>query len=87
MSSLQLPPQLEAALAQPPPAGLTPPEQGEAQDQEDPLDVLQECIQNLPKVISALPDPQDTQDAVQALHILTRIQTRMMRQSGSSQGQ
>jgi len=73
---------------QPPPAGLTPLEQGEPADKENPLDVLQECIQALPGVIAALPDPQDTQDAVQALHILARIQTRLMaRQNAASPGQ
>jgi hypothetical protein len=48
----------------------------------DPLTVLQECIQQLPSVIAALPDPRDTQDATRALLLLTGIQTRMMSQQG-----
>lgn len=48
----------------------------------DPLTVLQECIQGLPGVIAALPDPRDTQDATRALLLLTGIQTRMMSQQG-----
>lgn len=71
---------------QPLPAGLGSQDQGSSQ--EDPLQVLQECIQALPGVIAALPDPQDVQDAVQALHILSRIQTRLMKgQNAAPQGQ
>jgi hypothetical protein len=44
----------------------------------DPLATLQQCIQALPAVIAALPDPRDTQDATKALLILTGIQTRLM---------
>lgn len=53
---------------------------------ESPLEVLQDCINGLPKVIAALPDPQDTQDATQALLILTRIQTRMMARQSQGNG-
>lgn len=67
--------------SQPPPAGLNP-EQGEPADQEDPLDVLQECIQAVAKTMSALPDPQDTHDAGKALSLLTGIQMRMMKGAG-----
>jgi hypothetical protein len=70
------------------PAGLSGGDQGYDQN-EPPLQVLQDCINGLPKVISALPDPQDTQDATQALLTLTKIQTRLFqRQSqGRQQGQ
>jgi hypothetical protein len=67
---------------QPLPQGLQEP--GEAPDKEDPLDVLQECIQALPGLLNALPDPQDVQDATQALLILSRIQTRLMSKQQSS---
>ena len=91
--SLQLPEGLMQALqgAQggPPPPGGIPSgmqsDQGEDQA-EDPLEVLQDCIQGLPKVIASLPDPQDTQDATQALLILTKIQTHLMARN-QSQGQ
>ena len=53
---------------------------------EPPLAVLQDCINGLPKVIAALPDPQDTQDATQALLILTRVQTRLMKNQGGASG-
>lgn len=53
---------------------------------ESPLEVLQDCINGLPRVIAALPDPQDTQDATQALLVLTRIQTRLMNRQGGSGG-
>lgn len=68
------------------PAGLSGGDQAYDQN-EKPLEVLQDCINGLPKVIAALPDPQDTQDAVQALGILTRIQTRLMKSQGGPQGQ
>lgn len=53
-------------------------------DSSDPLKVLQDCIQKLPEVLSALPDPQDVQDATQALLTLTKIQTRLMNKQGPS---
>lgn len=69
---MSVPPDILAAL------------QGQAgpQNSPDPLQALQECIQTLPGVIAALPSPQDTQDATQALLILTRIQTRLMGNGG-----
>lgn len=83
--SLQLPEGLAQALqGGQPPQGLPQGLQADTQDQTaDPLEVLQECIQALPKAIAALPDPQDTQDAVAALHILTKVQTRLMKSQGS----
>lgn len=87
--SLQLPegvdPQMLAQMLsqQAPPSGLGQDEDAAADQQEDPLQILQECIQQLPRVIAALPDPQDTQDATQALLTLTKIQTRMMRGGGT----
>lgn len=81
--SLQLPEGIAQALqgGQGIPQGL---EGGGQPEQQDPLQVLQECIQQLPKVIAALPDPQDTQDATQALLTLTKVQTRLMtKQQGS----
>jgi len=55
---------------------------GQDDGAQDPLGTLQQCIQSLPGVIAALPDPRDTQDATRALLILTGIQTRMMSQGG-----
>jgi len=52
----------------------------------DPLQTLQTCIQALPGVIAALPDPRDTQDAIRALQILAGIQTRLMTGPGGGGG-
>jgi hypothetical protein len=52
----------------------------------DPLTTLQQCIQQLPGVIAALPDPRDVQDATRALLILTQIQQRMMTPQQGAQG-
>jgi len=52
----------------------------------DPLATLQQCIQTLPAVIAALPDPRDTQDATRALLLLTGIQTRLMQPQGAGGG-
>lgn len=73
----QLPPELMAQLGV---AGTPGPAAGYGQDMtsSDPLSVLQQCIQTLPSVIAALPDPRDTQDATRALLLLTGIQTRLM---------
>jgi hypothetical protein len=78
--NLQLPePDPAQAQGGPLPAGLGG--GGYDQDQqEDPLQVLQKCIQQLPRVIHALPDPKDVEDAVSALKILASIQTRLMKQ-------
>lgn len=80
--SLQLPEGLAQALqaGQPLPQGLAP---GRDDQTPDPLEVLQECIQGLHGVVAALPDPQDTHDAAQALLILTKVQKRLM---GEQQG-
>ena len=53
----------------------------------DPLTTLQTCIQQIPGVIAALPDPRDVQDATRALLLLTGIQTRMMSQQGQQSPQ
>lgn len=89
--SLQLPEGVDPAVlahldgAGGPPPGLPQGLQGgyDAGASGDPLKVLQDCIQELPKVIAALPDPQDTQDATQALLTLTKIQTRLMGKQAS----
>ncbi len=64
--------------------GLGPsPDTPEAQ-QADPLSSLQDAIHSVTAAMVALPDPQDTQDAAQALTILARIQTRQMRGAGAA---
>lgn len=74
--SQMLPPQIAQMLQQ------GPPDQGGA----DPLSQLQDCMNQLHTVIAALPDPQDTQDAIGALQILARVQTRLQKASpGASQ--
>lgn len=55
--------------------------------QPDPLTALQEVIQMLPAVMSALPDPRDTQDVVRALLLLTGVQTRLMGNGPQGQSQ
>lgn len=88
--SLQLPEGLDpAVLAQLGDQGAPPLPQGlqgedDYSESNDPLKVLQDCIEGLPKVIAALPDPQDTQDAIQALHILAKIQTRLSGKQASN---
>jgi len=64
------------------PPGLA--DQGGYQPGADPLQVLQECIQSIPGLLNALPDPRDVQDATRALLLLTGIQTRLMQ--GGAQG-
>jgi hypothetical protein len=84
-----VPPELLAQLGvqgAPGPPGLAPGEPGDGGYGGDPLSVLQECIQSLPAVIAALPDPRDTQDATRALLLLTGIQTRMMSPQGAPGG-
>lgn len=80
---MSVPPELLAQLGvqgAPGPPGLAPGGPDDGGYGGDPLSVLQECIQQLPAVIAALPDPRDTQDAVKALQLLAGIQTRMMSQ-------
>jgi hypothetical protein len=83
---VSVPPELLAQLgvsgAQGPPGYAADQTGGQGGQGGDPLTVLQECIQSLPGVIAALPDPRDTQDATRALLLLTGIQTRMMSQQG-----
>lgn len=81
MNGLQIPPDAGPPQPSPLPGGLADTGQDE---QQDPLAVLQECIQALPGVIASLPDPQDTQDAIKALQILAGIQTRLMRGAGGA---
>ena len=55
---------------------------------QDPLSVLQDCIQHLHfQVIPALTDPGMTNQAVQALKILTGIQDQLSRANGPQTGQ
>ena len=58
------------------------------QDQgSDPLAALQDAIHAVAAAMASLPDPQDTQDAAQALLGLSKIQTRLMgQQSAAPQG-
>ena len=66
------------------PPGLA--DQGGYQPGQDPLQVLQECIQSIPGVLAALPDPRDVQDATRALLLLTGIQTRLMQAGTGGNG-
>lgn len=47
-------------------------------DGPDELGSLQDAIHSVAAAMSALADPQDTQDCAQALLTLTKIQTRRM---------
>ena len=67
------PPDLASILQ----GGGAPPDQGGGGGPEG-LDSLQQIIQMIPAVMSALPDPRDTQDVARCLQILTGIQTRLM---------
>lgn len=76
----QLPPDLmlQAAAQQ---QGAAP------QPQADPLTALQDAIHSVASAMASLPGAQDTQDAAQALLVLSRIQTRLMGpQSGAPSG-
>jgi len=66
------------------PPGLA--DQGGYTPGQDPLQVLQQCINQLPGVLAALPDPRDVQDATRALLLLTGVQTRMMQGGGQGGG-
>ncbi len=60
-------------------------QQPQPEPPSDPLAALQDAIHSVTAAMQALPSPQDTQDAAQALLQLSRIQTRLM-QSASPQG-
>lgn len=77
--SQMLPPELASVLQ----GGGDQQQQGGYSPDQSPLDVLRQCINAIPAVIHALPDPRDTQDAVRALLLLTGIQTRMMSGNGT----
>lgn len=64
---------LPPGLAQILQSGGAPPD-----DDDRGLGPLQEVLQLLPGVMSALPDPRDTQDVARCIQILTGIQTRLM---------
>ena len=72
-----LPPELAGALQQ---GGQPPPPPA------DPLQSLQDAIHSVTSAMASLPGAQDTQDAAQALLVLSRIQTRLMSQSAAPQG-
>ncbi len=74
----QLPPQILAML------------QGQGGDEStaegsSELDTLQEIMNDLPKLISALQDPKDVEQAITCLRVLAGIQTRLMQGSGGAQ--
>ena len=55
----------------------------ESEDQgQDPLQALQDAIHGIVAALTAAPDPQDTQDLTQAMLLMTRVQTRMMKGGG-----
>lgn len=65
------------------PAGPSPEEAPPEPSQgEDPLTALQSVIEHLYSVITLLDSPEDTQMAMQALLILTRVQKRLMQEQG-----
>lgn len=66
-----VPPGLAAMLQQP-----------QGAPQADPLSELQDAIHAVVSAMASLPGAQDTQDAAQALLVLSRIQTRLMQQQG-----
>lgn len=68
------PPDLASILQ----GGGAPPDTGGGGGGPEGLDSLQQIIQMIPAVMSALPDPRDTQDVARCLQILTGIQTRLM---------
>ena len=83
--SLQLPEGLAAAMQ----GGGMPQSmmQGDTEDQgQDPLQALQDAIHGIVAALTAAPDPQDTQDLTQAMLLMTRVQTRMMKGAGSPGG-
>ena len=53
---------------------------GESYGGGDPLESLQQCIQDLHGLIATMPDAAHTQMVTQALGILTKIQSDLMSQ-------
>src|SRR5262245_24709771 len=81
----------DAGGGPPPDAGAAPPDGGgppggTLPDTADPLQALQQVIQDLHTLISVLPDPKATAVASQCLAALTKVQTDMMGQGAGAGG-
>ena len=84
--------------AQAPPAGVPPGlmqliQQSQGAGQEDDsgpadggLSALQDVITDMAKLLHELTDPADVAAATQAMHILTKIQARLMAQGQGASG-
>lgn len=59
-----------------------PPPDTDSTGKPTPLSATQDCIQDLHELLTLLPDPVHTQMATQALQILTKIQSDIMRPKG-----
>lgn len=79
-------PQIAALMQQ---LSQTPPDQGQGAPPPDasggggggggdPLSAVQQCIQDIHGLAAIVKDPNDTQAVVQALGILTKVQSNMM---------
>ena len=83
-------PQIAALMQQlqnTPPDGGAPPESGAEDGGGDPLSAVQSCIQDLHQLASVVKSPEDTQAVVQALGILTKVQSNMMNAQKGAQYQ
>jgi len=60
------------------PGGPLPQGLDDSEPPEDPLACLKDVIDGFPRLLTALQDPKDVQDAVKALQTLAGIQTRLM---------
>jgi len=69
-----------------PPSDLAAAPPGPEEMQPDPLQAVQDALHSVAAAVTALPGPQDVQDATQAMLVLSRIQTRLMQASGPQAG-
>ena len=85
-------PQIAALLSQLGPAGggdqgAPAPDDGSSGGGSDPLAAVQSCIQDLHGLAGVVKDPENTQAVVQALGILTKVQTSLMNAQKGAQFQ
>jgi len=86
-------PQIAALLSQLGPAGGGDPSGGAPAPDDsgggasDPLSAVQSCIQDLHGLAGVVKDPENTQAVVQALGILTKVQTSLMNAQKGAQFQ
>lgn len=71
-------PQLAALMQQLGGGGAPDQSGGDQYGGGDPLQALQQCMQDLHGLVATMPDAQHTQMVLQALSILSKVQTDLM---------